>query len=175
MTPEALELLVEAGLDGMNVDIKGDEAAVWKYGKGIEVEKIWARCRQARDLGVHLEITLLVIPGVNDHDSSLRGIACRIAEELGPDTPWHVSAYFPSYRFGAPPTSMGALERAHDIGREAGLKYVYLGNAPGHRHDNTYCPQCGAVLIERLGYSLIHYDIDEGACPHCGCTIVGRW
>ncbi len=173
MTAEALDLLVEAGLDAMNVDIKGDAEAVRRYGRGVDVEKVWARCRQARDLGVHLEITTLVIPGVNDSDACLAGIARRIVEELGPETPWHVSGYYPAYRFTVPPTPTATLERGWALGREAGLHYVYVGNVPGHPYDNTYCPQCGSLLIARYGFDLVHYAVADGRCPHCGRTIAG--
>jgi len=173
MTAEALELLTEAGLDAMNVDIKGDATAIWKYGKGVDVERVWARCRQAHELGLHLEITTLVIPGVNDRDEVLWGIAERIVAESGPDVPWHVSGYYPAYRFSAPPTPVRMLERARAIGREAGLRYVYIGNVPGHRYDNTTCPGCGTVLIKRYGFELVHYAVGDGWCPRCGEVIAG--
>jgi pyruvate formate lyase activating enzyme len=173
MTAEALVLLAEAGLDAMNVDIKGDAPATWKYAKGIHVDRVWARCRQAKELGLHLEITVLVIPGVNDSDGCLEDIARRMVDELGPETPWHVSGYYPAYRFDAPPTPVSTLERAWSIGREAGLAYVYLGNVPGHRYDNTYCPSCDALLIERLGFDLTRYDLAGGRCPRCGEAIAG--
>jgi pyruvate formate lyase activating enzyme len=173
MTPEALDLLAEAGLDAMNVDVKGGEAAVRKYARGVRADRIWARCRQARQLGLHLEITSLVVPGVNDDETSLAETARRIVEELGPQTPWHLSAYFPSYRFDAPPTPMATLEGAFELGRRAGLEFVYLGNVPGHPHDNTYCPACGALLVERWGFELVRYALATGRCPRCGRTIAG--
>jgi len=173
MTAEALALLAEAGLDAMNVDIKGDAKAVWKYGKGVDVEKVWARCRQARELGLHLEITTLVIPGVNDSDEVLQSMAQRIAAELGPETPWHVSGYYPAYRFKAPPTPVQTLERAWRIGREVGLQFVYIGNVPGHPCDSTHCPKCGALLIARYGFELLRYKLADGRCPRCGRAIPG--
>jgi pyruvate formate lyase activating enzyme len=91
MTPEALVLLVEAGLDAMNVDMKGNSVAVRKYCKGIDVEKVWAACRMARSQGVHVEITTLVIPTVNDTDAVLGEIAMRMVKELGSEVPWHLS------------------------------------------------------------------------------------
>lgn len=175
MTPEALELLVEAGLDAMNVDIKGDAAAVRQYCKGIDVEKVWAICRLARSQGVHVEITTLVIPGVNDADVVLRQIAGRIARELGKQIPWHLSAYFPAYRFTAPPTPVRTLERAWNIAKEAGLEFVYVGNMPGHRYDNTYCPQCSRLLIQRLGFEVLSNAVQNGRCPNCGRVIAGVW
>jgi pyruvate formate lyase activating enzyme len=103
MTLEALSLLVEAGLDAMNVDVKGEAESVRRFCKNVDLEKVWASCRFARSRGVHLEITTLVIPTVNDSDLTLGGIAERVAT-LGPDVPWHVTSYYPSYQFTAPPT-----------------------------------------------------------------------
>jgi pyruvate formate lyase activating enzyme len=175
MTPEALSLLIDAGLDAMNVDVKGDAAAVKKYCKGIEVDKIWAICQIARSRGVHVEITTLVIPTVNDAPTTLREIAERIANDLGPDVPWHVSAYYPTYQFTAPPTPLRTLERAWHIGQEAGLEFIYVGNVPGHRYDNTYCPACETLLIERFGFDVVHNVIHQGKCPQCQRRIAGVW
>jgi pyruvate formate lyase activating enzyme len=175
MTPEALQLLVEAGLDAMNVDVKGDAETVRRYCKGIDVEKVWRNCRLARGAGMHLEITTLVIPGVNDRNETLGAIAKRILTELGPDTPWHVSSYYPAYRVTAPPTATKALERAWHIGREAGLDFVYVGNILGHRWENTYCPDCGALLIERRGLSVTSYQLEQGRCPQCDRKVAGVW
>lgn len=175
MTPEALRLLVEAGLDGMNVDLKGRADAVRRHCKGIEVEKVWNTCRLAREIGLHMELTTLVIPGVNDDDPSLQEIAGRISSELGADVPWHITAYFPAYRFHAPPTSVETMERARAIGRGAGLRFVYLGNVPGHPSGNTVCPDCGALLIERWGLSVIRNRLRNGCCSACGRGIAGMW
>jgi pyruvate formate lyase activating enzyme len=145
------------------------------YCKGIDVEKVWRNCRLVRELGVHLEITTLVIPSVNDRDEILQGIAERIVSDLGPGVPWHVSGYYPAYRFSAPPTPTRTLERAWQIGKEAGLEFVYLGNVLGHRLENTYCPDCGALLIERSGLSLVTYRLRPGNCPECGRHVPGVW
>lgn len=175
MTPEALRLLVEAGLDGVNVDLKGQAESVRRHCKGIEVEKVWNTCRLARQAGVHLEVTTLVVPGVNDDDRSLQAIAGRIVSELGADVPWHVSAYFPAYRFHALPTPLATLERAWGMGREVGLRFVYLGNVPGHPSDNTTCPDCGMLLIERRGLTVVRNRLRDGCCPACGDGIAGVW
>ncbi len=174
MTPEALQLLVEAGLDAMNVDIKGDAEVVRRY-CGTDVEKVWRNCQLALQTGVWLEITTLVIPEVNDADSVLRKIAERITGDLGPDIPWHVSGYYPAYRFTAPPTPVRTLERAWRIGRTAGLRFVYLGNVLGHRLENTHCPGCGALLVGRRGLGLTCYRLERGRCPDCGRAIPGKW
>jgi pyruvate formate lyase activating enzyme len=175
MTSQALELLVDAGLDAMNVDVKGDAEAVRRYCKGVDVEKVWRNCRLAQELGLHLEITTLVIPGVNDRDKVLKGIAERIRTELGPDVPWHVSGYHPAYRFAAPPTPVTTLERAWQLGRQAGLAFCYIGNVLGHQLENTYCPDCGGLLIERWGLSVAAYRLASGSCPQCGRDVPGVW
>ena len=175
MTPAALELLIDAGLDAMNIDLKGDAAAVRRCCRGIDVERVWATAQHARARGLHVEITTLVIPGVNDSDAVLRGVAERIARGLGRDVPWHVSAYYPAYRFDAPPTPLRTLERAWAIGREAGLHYVYTGNAPGHEYSNTHCPRCEVLLIRRWGFEVVENRLRAGRCFRCGQTIAGVW
>lgn len=175
MTPEALTLLTEAGLDAMNVDIKGDAIAVKKFCRGIDVEQVWTTCRLARARGIHIEITTLVIPTVNDDSTVLRGIAERIARELGREVPWHITRYYPAYQFTVPPTPIEVLERAWHIGKAVGLDYVYVGNVPGHRYDNTYCPVCGALLIRRLGFAVKVNVLREGRCPECASKVAGVW
>lgn len=175
MTREALFLLVDAGLNAMNVDVKGEAAAVKQFCKGIDVEKVWAVCRLAHERGVHIEITTLVIPAVSDSVAELRGIAERITNELGPRVPWHVSQYLPAYKFTTPPTPLETLDRAWLVGKQAGLEYVYVGNLPGHNHDNTYCPGCKTLLIQRLGYEVISNALKDGRCPECSRPISGVW
>jgi pyruvate formate lyase activating enzyme len=171
MTTQALDLLVEAGLDAMNVDIKGGAETVKKLCRGIDVERVWRNCRHAKERGVHLEITTLVIPSVNHDEETLRGIAMRIRDELGDETPWHISGYYPAYRFHVPPTPLSALERAWRIGQEAGLDFVYLGNVLGHRLEDTHCPACGELLIQRYGLSILENRVQNSRCPACGRTI----
>jgi pyruvate formate lyase activating enzyme len=173
MTANALDLLVEAGLDGINVDVKGDAKAVKEH-CGADVEVVWRNCRRAWARGVWVEVTTLVIPGVNDGDDVLHSIAERIASDLGPDTPWHVSGYHPAYHFTAPPTPVQTLERARKIGTCAGLRYTYLGNVPGHPGVHTLCPTCGATLVERGLLRPVRNDVaSDGRCPCCGQEIVG--
>jgi pyruvate formate lyase activating enzyme len=174
MTPEALQLLVEAGLDALNVDVKGD-AEVVRQCCGTDVKKVWRNCQLAVQAGIWLEITTLVIPGVNDTDGILGGIAERIVTDLGPDVPWHVSGYHPAYRFTAPPTPVRTLERAWGIGKESELRFVYLGNVLGHRLENTYCPGCGVLLVGRRGLGMTRYRLERGRCPDCGRAIPGKW
>lgn len=175
MTPEALALLIEAGLEAMNVDIKGDAAGVKRFCKTVDVEKVWTNCVCARSQGVHLEITTLVIPTVNDSDAVLRGIAERIANDLGPEVPWHVSGYSPAYKFTVPATRVSTLEHARELGKAAGLQFVYIGNVPGHPCDNTYCPGCGTILIRRLGFAVLQNTLRSGLCPKCNVPVAGVW
>jgi len=175
MTPEALSLLIDSGLEAMNVDIKGDATAVKEFCRTVDVEKVWAAASFARSRGVHVELTTLVIPTVNDSDSVLRGIAGRIARDLGPQVPWHVSGYFPAYQFTVPPTPSETLARAWQIGREAGLEFVYAGNVPGDPHENTYCRACGGLAIRRMGFDVVENKLAGGKCPGCGRAIAGVW
>lgn len=172
MTEQALELLAESGLDGMNVDVKGDAEAVRGFCKA-DVEVVWRNLRRARDLGVWVEVTTLVIPGVNDDPAVLRAIGERILQDLGPDTPWHLTRYYPAYRFTAPPTPVPTLERAREQALSLGLRYVYIGNIPGHPGENTYCPSCGTMVVRRWGLQLLENRLQDGRCPSCSTTIPG--
>lgn len=172
MTPEALKRLAEAGLDALNIDIKGD-AAVYEQYCQADAERVWDSCRLSRDLGLHLEITTLVIPGVNDNPTLLRSIAERIVKDLGGITPWHVSAYYPAYLFNVPPTPASTMALAHRIGKEADLDFVYVGNLDTPA-SNTYCPSCGVLLVERSGFETLRCDLTtSGRCPQCGRKIPG--
>ena len=175
MTPEALNALIQSGLDAMNIDIKGDAEAVLQF-CSADVEKVWENAVAARKRGVWVEITTLLIPGINDKYETVREIARRIKYELGDDTPWHTTAYYPAYKFRdehyVPPTPIATLERARNIGKTEGLKYVYTGNAPGHPFENTYCPKCDELVVERRGLSVTKYSVTpERRCPGCGLEI----
>jgi pyruvate formate lyase activating enzyme len=173
LTCERRCLLAEAGLDAMNVNVKGNAETVRQY-CGTDVEVVWRNCRVAQEHGAWIELTTLVIPSVNEDDETLGGIARRIAAELGPDTPWHLSRYYPAYQFATPPTPLATLERAREIGLEAGLRYVYLGNVHGHPAENTFCPKCGTILAERGLLQLLNCKVTlEGRCPSCGEEIAG--
>jgi pyruvate formate lyase activating enzyme len=182
MTLDALRLLVDHGLDAANFDVKGYGEMVSRY-CGADVEKVWRNVAEARRLGVHVEITTLLIPEVNDGEECLRSIARRIGKDVGENTPWHVTQYHPAYKaleVGLYPerTPVEILERAWKVGRDEGLNYVYAGNVPGHQYENTYCPNCAELLIRRLGFKVIDYRVTpDGRCPKCGgdIQIVGEW
>lgn len=180
MSSETLRSLIAHGLDAINFDVKGDAGVVKKY-CNADVEKVWRNIKEARKLGVHVEITTLLIPGLDDDDESLKRIARKI-REIGDYIPWHITRYHPAYKafevgFDRR-TPIETLERAWKIGKGEGLSYVYIGNVPGHRYENTYCPSCGELLIKRLGYDIIAYKISkEKRCPRCGkgIPIVGEY
>lgn len=127
-----------------------------------------------RRAGIWLELTTLVIPGWNDSEAELRALTRWIVETLGPLTPWHVSRFFPAHQMlDVSPTPVAALLRAAEVGAEAGLRHVYVGNAPELDRENTSCAGCGAVLVERHGYRTQSHLTDDGSCPACGRPLEG--
>jgi pyruvate formate lyase activating enzyme len=173
MTPELLNLM--SGLiDGINVDLKAGRGEFYHRLSGASLEPVLANLKTIRQLGIWLEVTTLVIPGLNDSDAELRWVARYLFEELGPDVPWHISRFYPQYHMSdVVPTPTGTLERAWGIGREAGLHYVYVGNVPGHGTESTRCPICGVTVIERRGYRTSVVALREGTCARCGASIAG--
>ncbi|MEM3737415.1 MAG: AmmeMemoRadiSam system radical SAM enzyme [Candidatus Bathyarchaeia archaeon] len=169
MTSEALKML-EAGMDAIKIDVKGDTQTVRRY-CGAEVDKVWSRAEEAKKMEVHVEIVALLIPGVNDSEASIKGVAWNVLERLGRDTPLHFTRYWPSYKFNNMPTPIETVERACKLAREIGLNYVYVGNVAGHRYENTYCPRCDVLLIERRGIQLLRNMLTNGACWNCGLKI----
>jgi pyruvate formate lyase activating enzyme len=126
-----------------------------------------------KTLGVWVEVTTLIIPGLNDGEEELRQIA-RFVKDVGTEVPWHVTQFYPAYRYlDRPPTPVATLRQARAIGLAEGLRYVYEGNVPGEGGENTYCYACGAPLIERYGLRLSSNRLEDGMCPECGATIDG--
>jgi pyruvate formate lyase activating enzyme len=127
------------------------------------------------ELGVWVEVTTLVIPGWNDSPKELRDIA-RFVKEVDPSIPWHVTAFYPTYKMlDRPPTPVATLRLAREIGLEEGLRFVYEGNVPGEGGENTYCPACGAELIKRIGFRIVENLLSDGKCSKCGEVIEGVW
>lgn len=173
MTPEMLEAYHPC-LDAANVDLKAFRDQFYRQHCGGRLQPVLDALRLIKAQGAWLEVTTLVIPGHNDDPAELRDLAGFIATELGPGTPWHVSRFHPAYRLtDAPPTPAATLERAYEIGREAGLHYVYIGNLPGLRGEDTPCPTCGRTVIARHGFALRERHLRNGACAYCGAEIHG--
>jgi pyruvate formate lyase activating enzyme len=173
-TPEAVELLAPV-LDAANVDLKSFDDAFYRKLCGARLGPVLESIVAMRQAGIWLELTTLVIPGHNDSDDELRALTRWIVETLGPETPWHVSRFFPAHRmFDVPPTPLETLRRAATLGREAGLVHVYVGNAPELSLEDTACAGCGRPLIERRGYRVRTHLTDEGTCPGCGRALAGR-
>jgi len=172
MTPEAMELLWKSGMDGLKVDVKGDAETYMRYCGGTDVGKVWRNIREAKKMGVHIEVVNLIITGVNDDEECLRNVIEQHVKQAGPDAPLHFTRYYPAYRFDSPSTPIKTLEKARDLARGLGISYAYIGNAPGHVYENTFCPRCGSTLIKRQGFKTIRYRVtDEKRCPKCGCQI----
>jgi pyruvate formate lyase activating enzyme len=165
---------IQPYLHGANIDLKGFDDDFYKKTCGADLQNVLAAIRSYKALHIWIELTTLVIPGYNDKEEEFRGIAQFIKHELGPETPWHVSAFYPTYKLtNAPPTPPATLERAREIGLEQGLLYVYEGNVPGSEGENTFCYSCKRVVIERRGYTVTAYNVKESACAFCGAPIHG--
>jgi pyruvate formate lyase activating enzyme len=172
MTTEALEE-ISPYLDGMNIDLKAFTEKFYREICGGRLEPVLDTIRRASQLGVWVEVTTLIIPTLNDTQSELRKIAEFIAA-VDTDIPWHISQFYPTYRLtNLPRTPVETLHHAREIGREAGLHYVYEGNVPGRGNESTYCYRCGALVIERWGYSIMKNMVEDGQCPACKSAIAG--
>lgn len=163
-------------LDAANIDLKGFSAAFYRDVIHASLTEILDSIIEYRRQGIWIELTTLIIPGLNDAEAELRGIAEFIVANLGADTPWHVSQFYPTYQLtDRPRTPVATLRKARDIGRAAGLRHVYEGNVPGEGGENTVCPSCGSLLIKRYGYIIEADRIGNGACPDCGAAVAGIW
>jgi len=175
ITAEALARIAPY-LDAANIDLKGFSAGFYREVVGASLDEVLDCIGEYRRLGIWLEITTLIIPNRNDAEDELRGIARFIANELGPQTPWHVSQFYPTYRLtGEPRTPIATLRGARRIGLEAGLRYVYEGNVPGEGGENSRCPSCDGLLIKRYGYIIEKNLLSRGGCPGCGRAVEGIW
>ncbi len=173
MTKEMLDM-IDGYLDGINVDLKAFTEEHYKKVCGAKLQGVLDSLKYIKKLGIWLEVTTLVIPGYNDSDESFQNIAQFIKNELGEEVPWHVTAFYPTYKLlDAPRTSAETLRRARNIGQKAGLRYVYEGNIPGEGGENTYCYNCGEILIERYGYRIIKNSVINNCCPACNSQIDG--
>jgi pyruvate formate lyase activating enzyme len=171
-TPEALDLLAPF-VAAANVDLKSFDDRFYRRVCGARLAPVLDAIAGMRGRGIWVELTTLVIPDLNDDPAMLAGLARWIATEVGPETPWHVSRFFPAYKLdGHRPTPTSTVERAVAIGRDAGLRHVYSGNMNDGDED-TRCAGCGAVLIRRRGYRTVRVGLAGGRCTGCGRALAG--
>jgi pyruvate formate lyase activating enzyme len=177
-TPEALDVL-GPWIDAANVDLKGFSDRFYRRVCGARLGPVLETLAAMRRRGIWVEVTTLVIPGENDDPGELRELTAWLVRELGPDTPWHVSRFFPAHRMaGLPPTPLATIRAVVELGRAAGLHHVYPGNVPslgGDLSDDTRCAGCGRTLVRRAGYAVITNRIVDGRCPDCRTPIGGVW
>ena len=175
-TPQVLAYL-RPYLNAYKIDLKTMQDKHYRECGGV-LKNVLDSIKLAYELGLWVEVVTLVIPGFNDSTEELME-AARFITSVSPEIPWHVTAFHPDYKMtGPPPTSVKKLQQAAEIGLEMGLKYVYAGNLPGRlqEYENTWCPKCRALLIERSGfYVRRNHMTAEGKCPKCGTRIAGVW
>jgi pyruvate formate lyase activating enzyme len=163
-------------LSAIKIDLKSFRETYYEEQIRGKLEPVLKSLQVVRELGVWLEIVVLLVPTLNDSAEEVRDLSRWVHKTLGPDVPVHFTRFHPTYRLtDLPPTPVATLERSWDIGREAGLNYVHLGNVPGHLGENTVCPGCGEILIRRVGFRVIANNLDNGACPKCKRKIPGVW
>ena len=157
-----------------HVDLKGFRDEVYRRYTGARLQPVLDSLKKMKQFGIWVEVTTLIIPGINDDEQELQDAAHFVAEELGLETPRHLSRFTPAYEMAdVPPTPTATLLQAQAFGREAGLRYVYVGNMPSKA--NTTCHACGQPLICRLGYQVVVNDVAPGGrCPTCGAPVAGR-
>ena len=163
-------------LDAANIDLKGFSDEFYQELTDATLEPVLRTLKILKEEGVHTEITNLIIPTKNDSPEEIKKMCKWIVENLGTEVPIHFSRFWPQYKMkNLSPTPVKTLEMAKRIAREEGLKYVYIGNVPGHGGENTYCPKCNRLLIQRVGFRVLRNNIKEGRCKYCGARISGVW
>ena len=173
MSTEALQS-IHPLLHGANVDLKAFREAFYQKQCGAKLAPVLKTLKTMKEMGVWLEITTLIIPTLNDSKEELRELATFILQELGPETPWHISRFHPTFRLtDLPVTPVKTLQQAWEIGREVGLHYVYTGNVPGDQGEKTYCHHCGRLLLDRFGFTILKNELDQGGCPQCHQPLAG--
>jgi pyruvate formate lyase activating enzyme len=172
-TPEALELLGPY-LDAANVDLKGGSESFYHRYCGAQWEPVRETIVEMRRRGIWLELTTLLIPGLNDDRDELTAMAEWIATAIGPETPWHLTRFQPAYKMSKlQPTPGRTLVEAAEVARGAGMRHVYIGNAPEVEEGATHCARCGELLIARSDYAVTEWRLQEGRCPRCKHALTG--
>ncbi len=175
MTEEAVAT-ISPHLDAINVDLKAFRDETYRQVMHARLEPVLTCLRALVAAGVWVEVTTLIVPGMNDSAAELSDIAGFIAGELGEGVPWHVSRFHGDFQMAsAPSTPLATLELACSYGKEAGLKYVYCGNVPGEADERTHCPDCSVVVVDRSGFMMRKCTLVDGRCPVCAAAVEGRW
>ncbi len=173
MTAEALET-IRPVLDAANVDLKAFRDETYKKVCGARLEPVLETIRGLRAANIWVEVTTLIVPGLNDGATELEAIA-RFIASVDPDMPWHISRFHPDFEYAqAPATPLATLRAAAETGRREGLRYIYVGNVPGESED-TLCRTCGTALIRRRGFTVTANRLREARCPNCGTALPGRF
>lgn len=173
MTQECLQM-ISPYLDAANVDLKSFSEDFYKNSVGGRLKPVLANIKKMFEYGIWLEVTTLLIPGLNDSYEELENIAEFLAG-ISSTLPWHISAYYPQYKSKIGPTQVKSIIKAIEIGKKSGLKYVYGGNIHGSEYENTVCSNCGKEILKRTGYLITDYNIKSGCCTNCGHRIDGVW
>ncbi len=175
LTPKAIEQLAGT-LDAINVDLKCFSDETYRRIMKASLEPVLTCLRKLARTDIWVEVTTLVVPGMNDSRDELARIASFIAEEMSTDVPWHISRFRGEYQMaGKGSTPIEKLEMASELGKQAGLKHVYCGNLHGLADENTYCPSCNEMLIDRRGFQVRQNNLTDGRCPACSQEIAGVW
>jgi pyruvate formate lyase activating enzyme len=172
-TPETLDT-IGPYLDAWRVDIKGFSDHLYQELAGVpRWREILDVTKRAKDKwNMHVEVVTNIVPTLNDDDAQLAALAGWIKDELGELTPWHVTRFYPQHHMAhLPPTPVATIEKACDIGRKAGLKFIYGGNIPGHESENTRCYHCGRLVVKRTGYQTEVTGLSGSKCKHCGADL----
>jgi len=165
-----------ATVDAIKIDLKGYDEDFYREVCEAELGPVLEAIRTIYESGTHLELVNLVVPTLNDNLEQLQALARWVARDLSPDVPLHFSRFHPQYKLtNLPPTPVERLDRAREIALEAGVRFVYVGNVPGHPGNNTSCPACGRTIIVRQGFGVKEYHLQAGACAYCNQPIPGVW
>jgi pyruvate formate lyase activating enzyme len=163
-------------MDAVKIDLKSFSESYYKSVVGGRLKPVLESLVTLRKMDKWTEIVYLVLPGLNDSDAELLGLAQWVKANLGADVPLHFTQFHPAYRMdGVAITPVATLERAKAIADAEGLHYVYIGNVPGHLAQNTYCPQCHKMIVERVGFTASRVRIEKGCCSYCKHPIAGVW
>jgi pyruvate formate lyase activating enzyme len=163
-------------LDGANVNLKSLSDAIYRKLNGGRLDPVLNTFKTMHEQGVHFEMTNLVVPGYTDETEMIKQMCQWILTHLGPNYPLHFLRFFPKYKLDRlPPTPLSTLIRFRKLAMSEGVRYVYVGNVSFPEGNNTYCHNCKKLLVERIGYFIPSYHMDENRCKYCKTVIPGRW